>query len=234
METCSSGNLILDPSGNECQSDCDSGKIKFMPEGICIEQSLCDQNYYTLYNSNKECGLCSYFYSSTSKYKLVNTSGCLSEMPDNTEYYNENLFLLKCKTNYGLNSNNECVPEYCYERCATCSEIGTSETDQKCSTCNDGYTLENGNCIVPPTTIIIPPTTELIPPTTILPPPTTIITETPTEEKILETCTNKRCQTCSEGSDKDGLCLSCDENQYKKVYYTNKYSKYFNCFKEKI
>ena len=124
-------------------------------------------------------------------------------MPDNTEYYNENLFLLKCKTNYRLNSNNECVPEYCYERCATCSEIGTSETDQKCSTCNGGYTLENGNCIVPPTTIIIPPTTvlppttitippttvitppttELIPPTTILPPPTTIITETPTEKK---------------------------------------------------
>ena len=303
IESCSSSNLVLGTCGNICQSgnDCSSGKIKFMPENICIDQNSCDENYYTLSNSN-ECGLCSYFYPNGNKYKLINTTGCLGSIPNNAEYYNENLFLLKCKTNYGLNTNNECVPDYCYERCATCSEIGTSETDQKCSTCVAGYTLENGNCIVPPTTIIIPPTTvlppttvtippttvtippttvtippttvtippttvtippttvtippttvtpppttvtippttvitppttEIIPPTTILPPPTTIITETPTEEKILETCTNKRCQTCSEGSDKDGLCLSCDENQYKKVNYTNKYSKYFNCFEEK-
>ena len=317
LESCSSGNLILDPDGNKCQSGCDSGKIKFMPEEICMAKSLCDTNYYTLNSDETECGLCSYFYSSGNKYKLVNTPGCLSSPPANTESYNndESLGLLKCITNYHLNDNNECVPDSCFVRCATCSEIGTSETDQKCSTCKPGYTLEEGNCIVPPTTIVIPPTTVLppttvmippttvtippttvtippttvtippttvtippttvtvppttvtpppttvtippttiitppttvtIPPTTILPPPTTeiippttipppttIITEAPTEGEILETCTNKRCQTCNEESDKDGLCLSCDENQYKKVNYTNKYSKYFNCFKEK-
>ena len=303
-DSCSSGNLILDAGGNKCQSGCDSGKIKFMPEEICMAKSLCDTNYYTLNSDETQCGLCSYFDPSGNKYKLVNTTGCLSSRPANTESYNndESLGLLKCITNYHLNDNSECVPDSCFGRCATCSEIGTSETDQKCSTCKPGYTLEEGNCIVPPTTIIIPPTTvlppttitippttviippttvtippttvtippttvtippttvtpppttitippttiitppttvtippttilpppttEIIPPTTILPPPTTIITEAPTEGEILETCTNKRCQTCNEESDEDGLCLSCDENKYKKVNYTNKYSKY--------
>ena len=68
----------------------------------------------------------------------------------------------------------------------------------------------------------------MIQPSTVIIPPTTIKTEL-----ILETCKNKRCKTCSEESDKNGLCLSCYENVYKKVNYTNKFSKYFNCFKEK-
>jgi len=254
-------NLMLNPEGNKCQSGCDSNQVKLMPEGICIKKNLCDTNYYTLNSDETECGLCSYFNPYGNKFKLINTTGCISPIPNNAEYYNEKLFLLKCKSNYQPNSNNECVIA-CFERCATCNEIGNDITAQKCSSCKEGYTLDNGNCIVPPTTIInppptiiklqpttdmispttitIPPTTEItpittvtIPPTTISPIPTTIIIEVPTEEKILETCSNNKCKTCNEESNKDGLCLSCDESVYKKVNYTYKYSKYFNCIKEK-
>ena len=246
-------NLMLNPEGNKCQSGCDSNQVKLMPEGICIKKNLCDTNYYTLNSNETECGLCSYFNPYGNKFKLINTTGCISPIPNNAEYYNEKLFLLKCKSNYQPNSNNECVIA-CFERCATCNEIGTDITDQKCSSCKEGNTLDNGNCIepptteinpppttikiqstidmIPPTTITIPPTTEItpittvtIPPTTISPIPTTIIIEVPTEEKIIESCINKRCKTCNEESDKDGLCLSCDESLYKKVNYTYKYSK---------
>ena len=180
-----------------------------------------------------------------------------------TEYYNEEKKLLKCKNGYIL-ENSQCVP-HCYSTCQTCSEYSDNKDDQKCESCKENYILEGTNCVISPTTIVIipttikeistptmiqpstvitPPSTITIPPstiitpvTTILPPQTTVITEIPTEEKILETCTNKRCKTCSDESDKDGLCLSCDETIYKKVNYTNKYSnkysKYFNCFKEK-
>ena len=48
----------------------------------------------------------------------------------------------------------------------------------------------------------------------------------------MKTCSNKKCLTCSEESDKEELCLSCDESIYKKVNYTNKFSKFVNCFKE--
>ena len=41
--------LTLDPDGNKCQSYCDSGKIKLMPEGICINIALCDLNIYNLF-----------------------------------------------------------------------------------------------------------------------------------------------------------------------------------------
>ena len=37
-------NVILDPDGNKCQENCDEGKIKMMPEGICIDKALCDLN----------------------------------------------------------------------------------------------------------------------------------------------------------------------------------------------
>ena len=46
---------------------------------------------------------------------------------------------------------------------------------KKCLSCQDGFTLNNGNCIFPPTTIIIPPTTVIIPQTTVIKPPTTVI-----------------------------------------------------------
>ena len=38
--TCTNTNLILDPDRNKCQSECDIGKIKLMPDGICIDSNL--------------------------------------------------------------------------------------------------------------------------------------------------------------------------------------------------
>ena len=94
--------FYVDPAGNKCQDNCDEGKIKFMPEGICVNEELCDLDYYIFNEAKTECGLCKYFNPDTEKYKLIETSGCLDEIPDNAEYYNENQKLLKCKTHYHL------------------------------------------------------------------------------------------------------------------------------------
>ena len=102
--------FLLDPDGNKYDSTCDNDKIKMMPENICIRRDLCDLNYYILNVAETECGLCSYFYPKERKYKLINTTGCLSEIPNNAEYYNPQWFLLKCKVNYHL-ENNECKPD---------------------------------------------------------------------------------------------------------------------------
>ena len=94
--------LLLDPEGNKCQETCVSGKIKMMPEGICISSDYCDLNYYVLNEDGTECGLCNYFYPNGEKYKLINTTGCLSVIPNNTEYHNTQWNTLKCKK--GLSS----------------------------------------------------------------------------------------------------------------------------------
>lgn len=78
--------LLLDTSGNKIQIECDSNKIKLMPEGICINKEECDLNFFTLNNEETECGLCSYFYQEGNKYKLINTTGCLDSIPVNSEY----------------------------------------------------------------------------------------------------------------------------------------------------
>ena len=174
--SCSSNNLLLDSDGNKCQNDCDDGKIKLMPESICVPSSECDTNIYII-NDNK-CGTCNYFYPEGNKYRLINTNECIGIIPTNAEYYNTELYLLKCKENYYLD-NGRCLPnpESCYEKCQTCSEISTDSEDQKCLSCKDGFTLEGENCvIIPPTTVIIPPTTVIIFPTTVITPPTTVIT----------------------------------------------------------
>ena len=142
-DTCSSSDLILDPEGNKCQSGCDSGKIKLMPEEICISSSLCDTNIYTFNSDNTQCGLCNYFYPSGQKYKLINTTGCLSSIPDNADFYNENLNLLKCKTNYHLDNTNNCVPDSCYPLCKTCFEVSENINEQKCISCNSARNRKN-------------------------------------------------------------------------------------------
>ena len=173
-DTCESNNLLLDSDGNKCQNDCDDGKIKLMPERICIPLSECDANIYII-NDNK-CGTCNYFYPDGNKYRLINTIDCIGTMPDNSEFYNENLYLLKCKENYYLD-NYRCLPdpESCYEKCISCSEISTNDEDQKCLSCKDGFTLEGGNCIISQTTIIISQTTIISPLTTVIIPSTTLI-----------------------------------------------------------
>ena len=183
LETCSSGSLYLDASGNYCSTSCLSGKIKLMPEDICISESECDTTKYILQNS--VCGLCSYFNPNGAKYRLIGSDGCLDDKPNNSEDYNSNLYLLKCKTDYKVDGTS-CVPETCYETCLKCSEVSSNPNDQKCTSCNDGYQLDNGNCIIIPTTEKIIPTTEKIIPTTekIIPTTEKII---PTTEKIIPT-----------------------------------------------
>ena len=147
IDTCYSNNLILDTHGNKCQSVCDDGKIKLMPEGICIEKEECDLNFFILNNEGNECGLCNYFYPNDNKYKLINSTGCLNEIPDNAYIYNEKLNLLKCKLNYHL-KESQCIPDFCYETCLTCFEISDDSNDQKCLTCKSGYILQDTNCFI--------------------------------------------------------------------------------------
>ena len=92
----SSNKLILDSEGNKCQADCDSGKIKLIPEGICIKKEECDLSIYELNTAETECGLCKYIDSS-SPYKFINTRKCISitDLPNNAEYYNQNSKLLQ-------------------------------------------------------------------------------------------------------------------------------------------
>ena len=256
LSSCST--IALDPEGNKCQNLCDNGKIKLMPEEICIKEELCDPTTYKIetVNEEKRCGLCSYFYSNK-KYRFIGGNECLSEKPNHAIDYNANLFLLKCDTNYYLDGDR-CLSNICYERCQSCSENSSDITNQKCISCKSDYIKDNENCLIPPTTIveqpsttivtnspttiIIPPpptTTIITPPTTTVleaPPPTTVVTNSPTTVIIEETemikkdCINKRCKECSEESDKKKLCISCDESKYKKVNYTlNEFSKFFDC-----
>ena len=229
--TCSSEYIALDPSGNKCQTDCDSGKIKLMPEGICIGANECDTNVYILNEAGTECGLCNYFYPEGDKYKLINSAGCLSNIPNNAEYYNEHLFLLKCKTNYHLD-NNECVPDFCYERCETCSEISNNIDDQKCLTCKDNYVLNNGNCdiFIPSTNplfqssnLIIPSTSSLIPSNILLNSTTLDIIKTTILDYILcpkgsYISLNNNCLNCSNICKDYQLnncnCTSCNYGNY--------------------
>ena len=141
LDSCINNNLLLDSDGNKCQNNCDDGKIKLMPEGICIPLDECDTDIFMMNSEKTECGVCSYFYPDGNKYRLMNTNECIGTIPNNTEFYNSNLNLLKCKENYYL-ENNKCIPnpESCYEKCKSCFDISTNDEDQKCLSCQDGFT----------------------------------------------------------------------------------------------
>ena len=149
-DTCDD-NLILDVDGNKCQSntDCDEGKIKLMPNDICVNESFCDLNIFE--KNNTHCGLCKEFYPFNTPYKLFNTSGCISNIPSNSIPYNSNthLKIYKCKELFHPYDNGKCVPDFCYENCLECYEASDDENDQKCLTCKEGYYFEqnNNNCI---------------------------------------------------------------------------------------
>ena len=247
--TDSNAKFILDPSGNKCQAEYDTGKVKLMPEGYYINKELCDLNFYEFNSAETECGLCKYINKDNNKlYKYINTRGCISisgSLPENAEYYNENDKLLKCKEHHEYNSDEDkCIPVSCFERCQTCYGYSENVNEQKCSSCKEGFNFdeESNNCnipetpevkppttiIEPPITVIIPPTTVIIPPSTIIIPPTTVITPPTT----LINCRNSKCLICNEESDRLGLCLSCDETKYKKVNYTNTFSHFINCMEE--
>ena len=206
LETCSSGELILDVDGNYCSESCKDGKYTLLPENVCI--SNCDNTIYILKGNN--CGLCRDL-ETEKKYKILDSSVCLSqsEIPPNSEVYNPNFYLLKCKSGYQLSEDGkDCIP-HCYVTCQTCSDYSEDENDQKCSSCNSSYYLENEKCILKvATTIIIQETVPMV------------------------DCLDEKCLTCSEESNKLGLCLTCNEAEgYKKVNYTIVYPQFLNCIK---
>ena len=142
IDTCPKG-YVLDISGNKCGTSCPSGTIKLMPSEVCIES--CDLSIYIL--NNNQCGLCKYFNPNGNKYKLINGTYCLGSIPDGAEYFNENLYLLKCKDGYHLESNTCKKDIICYELCEECVSYSSDVHNQKCTKCKEGYLLENGNCL---------------------------------------------------------------------------------------
>jgi len=140
-----SNNYLLDIEGNTCGTECRNGKLPFMPLGVCINK--CDENYYVI--NNNKCGLCKDMNSSY-PYKLIGGTDCLNEIIDDSYLYNANLKLLKCNTGYHLENNKCILDKQCYELCKECTEISDNETDQKCSSCLDGFDLDgNNNCVCP-------------------------------------------------------------------------------------
>ena len=135
LSTKSSNNVILDSDGNRCGTSCDNGKYLLTPESICLTN--CDTSIYISDNDNK-CGLCKDI-DTYKPYKLIGSTECLSEIPNNAEEYNTNSHLLICKSGYILNENN-CVP-HCYTTCVTCSAYSENEEDQKCLTCKETLCL---------------------------------------------------------------------------------------------
>ena len=206
IDECDSNNIIYDVDGNKCGINCDEGKYLIVPEGIC--SSECNSLIYI--TRGTYCGLCRDL-ESDNKYKILNGTECLSDIPEGAEIYNSNLFLLSCKKGYILNENI-CVP-HCYESCETCSDYSTDENDQKCLTCKNGYyhdALDSTIC------------KKIIPTTIPIPIPTTILEIECNEKNI------KKCSKCNEESNLMELCLSC-KNGYKKVNYTTLNYKYIDC-----
>ena len=146
IESCSGNeNIILDSeNSNKCGIKCNK-KYILQPDQICIDS--CNESIYTI-NGN-QCGLCKDIGQENKIYKLINTSGCLDQIPEGAEYYNEKLKLLNCKEGYNLIDGN-CTPipsSKCYELCELCYEFSLKDDDQKCISCKSSFLLQEGNCI---------------------------------------------------------------------------------------
>ena len=136
-----------DIDGNTCASTptCDDNKITLFPSGICIDS--CDESYYV--KKGEQCGLCKDFNPSQNSYKLVNGTECREYDTKTMEYFNGELYLLKCKSGYSL-IDNDCIQNglNCHELCEKnmCTEESIDDNNQHCISCIENYYLENGNC----------------------------------------------------------------------------------------
>ena len=101
IEKCDNDDIIINTKG---KNYCKCPKYYFIPSYKCID--TCDLNFYI--NVNNQCGLCKDL-GGNKIYKLINTTGCLEEIPDNTIFYDEDSFLLTCDENSYL-ENETCVP----------------------------------------------------------------------------------------------------------------------------
>ena len=101
IEKCDNDDIIINTKG---KNYCKCPNYYFIPSYKCID--TCDLNFYI--NVNNQCGLCKDL-GGNKIYKLINTTGCLEEIPDNTIFYDEDSFLLTCDENSYL-ENETCIP----------------------------------------------------------------------------------------------------------------------------
>jgi len=101
IEKCDNDDIIINTKG---KNYCKCPKYYFIPSYKCID--TCDLNFYI--NIDNQCGLCKDL-GGNKIYKLINTTGCLEEIPDNTIFYDEDSFLLTCDENSYL-ENETCIP----------------------------------------------------------------------------------------------------------------------------
>ena len=176
---CSQDNkMVIDYQNiTSCNSTCSSYILN--KENICIP--TCDEEIYI--SNNSECGFCAYM-EEKKPYKFINGSKCLEEIPPKAKLYSEQYFLLICEDGYNL-VNDTC--KKCYERCKDCENESDNPEDQQCTSCNDDYFLQNGNCIekCSDNYFVI-------------------------SEKICSKCDDS-CKTCIEKSNK---CTSCQDHKY--------------------
>ena len=124
---------------NNCNNNCHTN-LFLEPNHICIE--ACDENLFV--KKDNGCWLCKDL-DINNKYKLVNSSGCLPEKIENSDFVNENLYLIECKAGY-IYINNKCLK--CHPNCEKCTESSDSDEHQQCSICKDvNYFLQDGNCV---------------------------------------------------------------------------------------
>ena len=145
LDKCPDGtHLILDTDNkNVCKTSYNCPAYNLIPNDICVKD--CDANIFMSNDTDKTCGLCKDI-NEENPYKIINSSNCIDSIIDGTEYYNENLKILKCSKGYFF-ENDTCNSKNCYPNCEDCSESSQSETDQKCLNCNEGFKLLEGNCI---------------------------------------------------------------------------------------
>ena len=129
--SCTGSSLIVDSRGkNFCGTECTTNYI-MMPDEICIDE--CDENLF--YILGKQCGFCKDL-NSTHSYKLINTTGCLNDIPEGAEYYKEKFLLLKCKENYTL-IDGSCIPIE--------TEIKTQKVEKLCEEGMGIFNFSNKN-----------------------------------------------------------------------------------------
>ena len=130
---------------NKCEGECSS--LFLEPDHICVDKC----NNFLIQDNNK-CLLCKDKYENN-KFKLINFNqsiDCLEKMPDNSEYINENLYIVACKKGFDLLEKNNCVKscssgnfqenhicKKCDSNCEKCEK-----SSKNCTKCKFGEYLD--------------------------------------------------------------------------------------------
>lgn len=141
IESCPNNQVFDASSYNHCGDKCNDNQYILKPNDICID--TCDTSIYVI-KDNNQCWLCKDL---NNQFKLVNYSECLTSMPENSYYVNQNLNIIAC--NKGLKfENGQCISGQCNENCKECIEYSSDNNNQKCKSCkNSNFFLQEGNCV---------------------------------------------------------------------------------------